>query len=509
MDALPAGPYLVAALGVSVALATYFAGAIWSRLAANRHPSPLEFNLGLPLYRDVNELFAISLVAAATSGSTVIAFFLTGTAVYGPVLFLCALFFVCGLYLLLRAFEAAAIPDPDDDLNVGFGLLPFLTYRFTRSATLAAVVAGLSTVTLVAVLTLELSVGMDLMKHLVAHAFGTTVREPYGFLTVCLFVALLLGYVFVGGFKAVIASDVWQMKTIQWAVIALVIGAVWYISGSHGPQTAAPFTLAAPGLTRAFFLNIVLGNLFVPLALQSSWQRFEAFSRDRAFSAPRAMALASAKLAGVWTALVAVGFCLQRFPRPNEPFSRLSALGWSLDRLVLTGNTWISFFVFPLIMVAAFSAIFSTSDTCVSSILYLVEYRRVIRGTLPTRLARRHYVAMAVIFLFALLVYQAVDSDHFVAFIFVAYSSLIVLAPTVIAVALSARRGRADVGRRARLIGTSLVAGAVCYWVPALAALAVKSEWLSQFSLVFGLIASAAPVLFLAEPVRHRQHVRV
>src|SRR5947208_3499315 len=71
----------------------YLVGAVVNRQTEPQREPTVDFNLGLPSSRDPNRLFAITLVAAGTSLSTVFVFFLTAGALFGWWLLLSPLMF--------------------------------------------------------------------------------------------------------------------------------------------------------------------------------------------------------------------------------------------------------------------------------------------------------------------------------------------------------------------------------------------------------------------------------
>ncbi len=48
------------------------------------------------------------------------------------------------------------------------------------------------------------------------------------FLVFAISIILLLGYVFFGGFRAVVYSDVWQMMAMRWSIFIAIISVVIY-----------------------------------------------------------------------------------------------------------------------------------------------------------------------------------------------------------------------------------------------------------------------------------------
>src|ERR1035438_698102 len=148
------------ALGLSAGfLVVYFVGAIVSRLTYGSRGNTLRnFNLGLPTFQSPDTLFAISLVSAATTLSTVIVLFLTTSGLYGFHLLVCPFFFAFGTLLAIGTYRKTALYGYMDD-SKGSGLLPRFVYSVTESKSVASLVAVASALPLVAVLVLELRSG--------------------------------------------------------------------------------------------------------------------------------------------------------------------------------------------------------------------------------------------------------------------------------------------------------------------------------------------------------------
>ena len=130
------------ALALSVgSLFFYLTSAIWNRItygATERDSATYEFNLGLPDAQNVEDVFAITLVTAGTSLSTVLVFFLTAGVIYGWWLLLCPFAFAIGNWIMFIIYsknynkgyfdEMPAWPSTNfglmDEERRGFGIYP-------------------------------------------------------------------------------------------------------------------------------------------------------------------------------------------------------------------------------------------------------------------------------------------------------------------------------------------------------------------------------------------------
>jgi hypothetical protein len=262
----------------------YLAGAFWNRtLSREDEDRRIGFNLALPDIGKPESLFSTALVSAGTAISTAVVFFLATGASYGWWLLLCPLMFAAGNWLMLKAHGRINdlgyfVESPGVKKGVA-GLIPYLGERLSGNRKVGWLLALFSLINLTAVLVLELRVGVEIFGYLAFHAFGVPVSTRTEFLLFTLSVLLLLGYVFVGGFRAVISSDVWQMKAMRWAVLATLGSLVFKLSQSTGSLNLASLDSHLPlAVVGGFILHIVLVNLFAPLSQEASWQRFRAFS---------------------------------------------------------------------------------------------------------------------------------------------------------------------------------------------------------------------------------------
>lgn len=510
-------PFLIALLLGAGTLLFYLLGALLTRATSHLDADQnlRDFNLGIPRYKDKPELFGISLAAASTPLSTIFTYFLLAAPSLGLRLFISPVMFALGTLLLFEVYKRAAAngfldESTSDGKHSRIGLLPCLAERISGSRGVGVAFLVLCLLPVLALLALEISVGTQFIETISANAFGSA--DMMGtfswmrFLVFALFLFLMLGYVFVGGFPAVVASDIWQYKTIKLAlagVIATFIALAWRGTVHLSSNALWP---ASPSNVASFYVPMVLVNLIAPLSLQTSWQRFGAFALTKK-EMGRAAVLAVRKQVLLWTALIVVGLLA-------------SAAGMNADRTlptllngVASGDSSVSLLMFPLLTVAAFSAMYSTADTCVSSIFYLTEYvvrTKGISSGAPLGSYHRHYLFMSTIVALTLGVYFIVNralatgGDWIVGLFTIMtalFASLCVIAPTVAASALLSS-ARAHVGNRAGHILASLIIGSIGFWSCFILGLCLGIRSIADCAVIPGLLLSSIPACMLVRRER-------
>jgi hypothetical protein len=507
------------ALGLVLgSLVFYLSSALWSRLARAPCDEPLfGFCLTAPLFGDREQLFSIALVSAGTSLSTVFAFFLTAATKFGWWIMACPLLFAGGNFLMFRIYaRIRALGYFEETAHVrsgASGLIPYLGTRLTGSRTVAMLLLAISLANLLAVLILELTVGVSVLGYLVTGALGLDAPSaPVEFALFTIVLVLLLGYVFVGGFAAVISSDIWQLKIIGRTIaITLVSVAVLLMAGGHRPWRSPDMAVSAIPAREAteFLVAVTVANLLLPLTQESSWQRFRALTGLPCFNVRRAMRISILRAAAIWFGLILLGVALRLASSPATA-STLSTLTDALEVFRTLNDWWFPLAIFPILAVASLSAMYSTADTCVSAVLYLVDYSWA--GGKSTRhggkrLPAIHYLTMGFILAFCLAVFALVRfwfHPTLLQLVFSVFSNLIVIAPTIFLASQLAPVHEGSDPVRARAILASLAFGTTAFWLIAGYAIAQGEayEWLSQLAILPGLVVAWIPILLLKSRLR-------
>jgi hypothetical protein len=387
------------------------------------------------------------------------------------------------------------------------GLIPYLVYKFAKSRFISMYVSAICVLPIVAILALELHYGIPVLDHLGQKAFpfisfGELGAHPLSVAVMSssiftCFMAFLLGYVFIGGFRAVVTSDVWQyriMVTTLSLISLSVVGLV--LSWRHALHWEA--VGHSNGHLVAFYLGVTIIDLFQPLCFATTWQRFRAF-RDRSTDFTVAITRATTKVSFLWIMLIFIGVGLQ-LVSPAPPNENLAHF---LDRVAAL-NIWFQLFVFPLLILAGFSGMYSSSDTCVSALLYLTETNRAwrlasLRDDAPLR--RHYYWVMAGIFLLTSCMYVFVKQTKLdpAQIALTIFGNAVVLAPTILLITKLAPCTSEYEGHiRSGYIGTSVVAGFFAYWLATLA----YPDW----AIASGLLVAAVPAYLLL--IRDRSAVK-
>lgn len=496
-------PYWFAFVLCIGSLIYYLCGAIWSRLAWDSNPKErrYDFNLGLPKIGTKEFLFATSLIAGGTSLSTVFVFFLTATPVYGLWVILCPLFFGLGTYISCSVYKRAEERGyfKENEFSRGStGLVPTLGERLTGSRTIGWILVALSFINLLAVLVLELVVAVEVFGYLSEKTFGTMPSSFSEFAMFAISVVFLFSYVFIGGFRAVVFSDIWQMKAMKSTVMLLCLSLIVLVVSRATPLNLKSTILSSPSalVLIPFVINVILGNLFIPLSQESSWQRFRAFGFEERFDFRRAVFLSIRGSVILWSGLIIASFLIILSATP-EAVPTLTSMRQVLEVVQGLNNWWFPFFIFPLLAMASLSAMYSTADTCVAGILYLLEYSMPAghesRGSLPTR----YYIAMFLIFLLSLGCYGFVRvwfNPTVLQLIFSVFSNLVVVAPMILTVTCLRPVSEFN-SKRTFCVLCSLAVGFVLYWGGMLTSFVIADLRVSQLSILLGLIGSALPMI--------------
>jgi hypothetical protein len=255
----------------------------------------------------------------------------------------------------------------------------------------------------------------------------------------------------------------------------------------------------------AFYVTVSVINLFVPMCLATSWQRFYAF-RTEPIDYREAGLSAVWKLTTLWVGIIGVGLLAGSLSPPPDSNTTAADAFFAVLRGIKGGPgvglaEWFKYFVFPLLIAAAFSGMYSSSDTCVSALLYLVEAREHPNRGASRPLGRSYYVIMASIFLFCIVTYELTFKvGDLVTYATAIFGNATLIAPTVLLISFREPGRVVSLAKRRKLcIVTSIIAGFVVHW----SLFSFHSQGGVSFTpwrpwaAPLGLIAAAAPVVLL------------
>ncbi len=287
--------------------------------------------------------YGASFVAASTSLATVILFFLSTIQTYGITLLWCGTTYLVGQYFFVRFVRNKEVIKED------VRTIADLWYYTVRSKTNSRLITALTVTSFLIILFVELYVGSIILSYFFASVTGYA--KIISFLTIGIIVIL---YVRLGGLRAVMQTDGWQLRLLIIAVVALLLFS--FISQNNNIPTIPEITSFTSDWTNVFifWFWILVLNFTLPFTQLSSWQRVAACKSGEE----------------VWNGFKShiVQFLMVWF-LPVIAFAILSAKGLNfgvLDDLLLALKSEGGIaegILYPLIVIGFGSALFSTADT--------------------------------------------------------------------------------------------------------------------------------------------------
>ena len=167
-------------------------------------------------------------------------------------------------------------------------------------------------------------------------------------------------------------------------------------------------------------------------------------------------------------------------------------------------NVWFPLLVFPLLTSACLFAMYSTADTCVSALIYLIDYfysSKHPNKEKKNKLEAFHKVGMLFIFIVSILVYLFIHkffNPTILQLVFSVFSNLVVIAPTILLSNFLKPSENKNVNQHRKVwVFISLILGSIAYWSSSIFSLVKGADylWLSQFAILAGLIFALLPIL--------------
>jgi len=318
----------------------------------------------------------------------------------------------------------------------------------TGSVTLSIIVESVSLLSFLAVLLVEMIVGVDIFAALFPAQDVARLVALFGLsIVVCAYVAL-------GGFRAIMASDSWQFRLIATASLALFVATI-------SLYVANPTELSISGSStssdiRVYVVFAILLNLNLSIGRLASWQRLAATQKkDRL----RGFLLGVMKSGALWFAFLLVAFFIHN---TGIVVSTWSDLFVPIKQL---GGAYAEF-LFPIIFVGLVATLLSTADSAAIAVLHSV-FSGVVAQPFLKRLnwkTRRRFYLGILVGLFALVClfyffyrrFTPQTTNTFMNIVFYLFGQLIVVSPLVVSLAI---------GRNQFRYKRVLIAGIILSWL--------------------------------------------
>jgi Na+/proline symporter len=206
--------------------------------------------------------FQYTLVSGTTSFATVLLYFITASEAYG-------IFFAANLviFLLGQYFFFYVATKSSADLSK-FSTLSKFVLEETGSKTISRWVNLITVLGFVGVLFLELLVGSTVFSYVIPGEYSELIG--FGVISV-----LIMSYISIGGFAAVVESDSWQYQLIILACAVILIFVFFVMpfkTGDFSLGRAVSWSVSVD-VWLTLLLQATVVNFTLPFCQLSSWER--------------------------------------------------------------------------------------------------------------------------------------------------------------------------------------------------------------------------------------------
>lgn len=419
--------------------------------------------------------FQHTLVASGTSLATVLVFFLTTGRMYGIVFLINLLTFILGQYWFFRLAERS-----DADLQKFTTLSEFVGTR-TKSRILFWIVRIITLSAFMGVMFIEILLGVTIFDYFVSIPNS----ELVAFLLISV---LMLSYIALGGFAAVVDSDSWQFKLMIAGAISLLVFILFFYK-PEGEWSIADALRPSAGLPAVvtLILNATLVNFTLPLCQLSSWQRVAAVGNWETVRQNFTKGLW--KIIFVWGAFIIFSWGI------SGSSTEIGSVGGLFDLLRGHGPV-VAYILYPVVFMGLVSALLSTADSAAMAISLEVFYRAEASDR-EWRFQRGIYVAASATFLFTLgvgfMLFHSHAKQYFVHLVFVLFSQVVVMFPILYAL-LAKKINFGRLGRR--IAGSGMVIAFFTVWGVSIVGMYRSDLAWTQFAAPIGLFIATAMTIW-------------
>lgn len=380
-----------------------------------------------PLTRFLDgESYGRSTAAAGVSLATVILTLVNLAPLLGISLLVTVSSYALSFVLLYFCARAILRANPDNDTVQTFLGKSYGSSRVRNIALLFSFLGYIS------IFSMELLVGVTVLQPFLG-------ERVLVFSVVYLF--FIIAYALISGFRAIVATEQWQIRFIVASVLVLVafLPMLW-----AGTANSISFTEVSKKVLSswhagwAFCLGIITMNLPAPISDSGTWQRLCSTSSEH--EARRGLLRAIPLFLLIWGTLIVFGCYIAQVATATGQFDaqKSSLMTFIVSSLASNGALHMALlFVF---MLGLFAAMITTADSLllVATQMFSIDFLRLHKNGAPDlsniKTARITLAGIAVVSFVIFAVFQLIKFDV-VQLIFAIYGAQLALFPTV-AVAL-------------------------------------------------------------------------
>src|SRR3989338_2009094 len=380
--------------------------------------------------------YAVSFAAASTSLATVLFFFVTLGVEHGIYIFFAPITYVLGCYLYSKLllpplekqgfFQQREISSTGGVITLGTTLTKYVEERYKSNAVKFSITL-ITILGLTSILLVELYVGVNIFSIYLKPQFVDLALFGVAF--------VVFTYTGLGGFIAVVRTDVFKLRLMFLSAVILLAWLVWASLQNHIFPSSEIFIvhpIVFKGgilLPYTLLFNILVVNLFLVPALLRTWQM--------AAASPSSKEVKKGIIKGVWlTALLTTMFILLGilFFRSVFPNAELSLIGM-LNALHTSQNPLARYILFPLFFAGCLAALLSTADSALAPVLQ--SFSQDIRKSNARHSWKHRHVLLltAILFIITISLYFVVFrllGFNLITWLFTIFSFLIICTPSIV-----------------------------------------------------------------------------
>ncbi|NQY42608.1 MAG: hypothetical protein HRT87_04605 [Legionellales bacterium] len=318
--------------------------------------------------------FGNTFTASSMSLATVLVFFISTQKEYGLFLLACPIGFVLGQYIFFYTVRKC---------NVDFSkcrTISDLVSTVFPSKKIARAITAITIVSYIGLAFIELYVGTIILTFFMPKS---AIWQTLAFFIIGITVLL---YIRLGGYKAIVKTDKWQLSLMLLAITTIFLFSI-LLPYSDTPKTYVNsfyFVNVSPIWALVFVIQILFTNITGPFTQLTGWQRIVASSSvDEAW---KGLKRATWKTLFIWTVPI-ISFVLLR-TKGYDITELEKFLYFARNTSELTATI-----LFPIVVVGFASALFSSADVAIIAIIHALSDQNTFQSSfqkLPYRKFKRY-----------------------------------------------------------------------------------------------------------------------
>ena len=420
--------------------------------------------------------FSNTFAASSLSLATVIIFFISTHELYGLFLLVCPITFLAGQYFFFYVVKRC---------KVDFGnyrTISDLVYAVFPSKKIARLITAITLTSFIGIAFIELYVGSVILTFFLPKS---ALWQTFSFFALGIIVLL---YIRLGGYKAIVKTDKWQLSLMMLAIGAIFVFSLFLPYSQSANTTVNSFFYFSenPWLILIFSIQILFNNMAVSFTQLSFWQRVVASaSLDEAW---QGLKKSTWKTLFIWTVPI-LAFVLLRTKGYNIN-DLTNFLNFTRETSFLT-----SVILFPMIIVGFASALFSSADVAIIAIVHALADKNTFLKpfeNLPYARFKKYLTLFTISILIVLSVLYWIKylelTNYFVPLVYSCLGQMIMLFPVSSYAMYKISRGQYAINFNHNILFLGILAGWGCVLSGVILSVNYNSLAMQQGLIIIGVL---------------------